>query len=278
MKTILVPTDFSTSADNAIDYAAEIAKAANAKLVLFHVYNIPVVPAEAPIAMPTEEIEKEAMNELQKIKQRLDMKYGEQLSVRCECEFGFPVEEINSYAKECNADLIVMGMEGTGILTEKLIGSITTTLIKKANCPVLAIDGHVQFTSIKKIAFASDYNQTNNKLALAPLKELAGLFQSHIYILNVVPEGEEIPSMDKAAEGIKLEHSLEGTDHSFHFMSNKDVVEGINQFVEEQKIDMVAMIPHTHSFFQNLFQEPMSKRMAFHTKAPLLTLHEHDNG
>ncbi|MCW3083852.1 MAG: hypothetical protein JWP12_1218 [Bacteroidetes bacterium] len=276
MKTILAPTDFSTSADNAIDYAAEIAKATNAKLVLFHVYNIPIVPAEAPIAMPTEEIEKDAMAELQKIKQRLDMKHGEQLSVRCECELGFPVEEINSFAKTCNADLIVMGMEGTGALTEKLIGSITTALIKKANCPVLAIDEHVQFTSIGKIAFASDYNQTNNKLVLAPLKEFAELFKSHIYILNVVPEGEEIPSIDKAVEGIKLEHLLEGTDHSFHFKNNKNIVDGINQFVEEQKINMVAIIPRKHQLFQNLFQESTTKRMAFHTKIPLLALHEQE--
>lgn len=61
MKTILVPTDFSKIARNAIDYAVEIAKLTKAKLVLFHVYHVPVVPVEIPIVMPIDEVKKETM-------------------------------------------------------------------------------------------------------------------------------------------------------------------------------------------------------------------------
>jgi nucleotide-binding universal stress UspA family protein len=274
MKTILAPTDFSECALNAIDYAAEIAVLTKAQLIIFHVYSLPVVPMEAPIALPVDELEKEAMDDLKKIEKSLHDKYGAQLSVKCVTELGYPVEEIHEYAKLCSADLIVMGMEGTGVLTEKVIGSITTALIKKSNCPVLAINRNIKFTSLKKIVFASDYNEINSRSVLTPLKELAELFKSHIYILNVVPEGETVATISKAVEGIKLEHLLEGIDHSFHFTTNNNVIEGINQFVDEKKIDMVAMIPRTHSVFKNLFQETSTKRMAFHTTVPLLTLHE----
>jgi nucleotide-binding universal stress UspA family protein len=276
MKTILVATDFSKIAQNAIDYAVEIAKLSKAKLILFHVYNVPVIPAEIPIALPMDEIEKETMLSLKKIETSIHLKHGKNLPIECKCVCGFPVEEINLFSKENKIDLIVVGMEGegTGYLTERLIGSITTSLIKKAKCPVIAIDKRVKFKRIKKIALACDYEETHNKSALAPLKEFAHLFKSHIYVLNVVPELETAPAMNIAVAGIKLEHSLEDVDHSFHQTKNEDVIEGINDFVDTNKMDMIVMIPGMHTVLKDMFREPNTKRMAFHTKIPLLALHE----
>ena len=167
-----------------------------------------------------------------------------------------------------------MGMKGTGYLREKLIGSITTSLIKKAKSPVLAIDRRVKFGSIKKIALACDYTETKSKSILDPLKELAHLFKSHIYVLNVVRELDTVPPVSKAVAGIKLDHSLEGINHSFHYTKSEDVIEGINDFVDEKKVDMLVMIPRMHTMLQNILHEPHAKRMAFHTKVPLLALHE----
>lgn len=274
MKTILVPTDFSKAAHNAIDYAAEIAKLTKAKLILFHVYHVPVVPSEVPIVPSMDEMEKNSLDGLKKIERNIHLKHGNKFAVECKCRCGFPVDEINLFTEENKIDLIVMGMEGTGYLTEKLIGSVTTSLIKKAKCPVLAIDKYVKFRSIKKIVLACDYTETNNKSILNPLKEFANLFKSHIYVLNVVRELETIPTINEAVAGIKLDHLLEGVNHSFHYAKSEDVIEGINDFVEEKKIDMVIMIPRMHTALQNLFHEPNTKRMAFHTKVPLLTLHD----
>ncbi|MDF2439002.1 MAG: hypothetical protein K0Q95_3378 [Bacteroidota bacterium] len=274
MKTILVPTDFSEAAANAIDYAVEIAKLSQAKLILFHVYHLPVVPAEVPVVMPIEETKSESIKGLKKIERSLYIKHGEQMAIECTARLGFPVEEINLFAKECKADLIVMGMEGTGYLTEKLIGSITTSLIKKSQCPVLAIAKNVRFTSLKKVVLACDYNHIENKGVLSPLREMAKQFKSHLYLLNVVPATNELPTVSKAVEGMKLDHMLEEIDHSFHYVKGGNIIEGINDFVEENGIDMVAMVPRKHSWWQNLFEEPTSKAMAFHTKTALLTLHE----
>lgn len=273
MKIILAPTDFSEIAGNAIDYAVEIAVCSNAKIILFHVYHVPVVPSEIPIMMPVDEIERDSMESLKKIERKIHQKHGSKLIIECHCKYGFPVDEINFFAEENKIDLIIMGMEGTGYLTEKLIGSITTSLIRKAKCPVLAIDKEVRFKNIKKIVLASDYGEIKNKSILAPLKEFAHLFKAHVYILNVARELEIIPSVSKAVEGIKLDHLMEEINHSFYYAKNEDIIEGINDFVEEKQIDLVAMIPREHATIQSLFIEPNTKRMAFHTKVPLLALH-----
>jgi nucleotide-binding universal stress UspA family protein len=275
MKTILAPTDFSPTAKIAINYAVEIAKHAKAKLILFHVFPVPFVPAEAPITPPVDEIEKECMEDLKSIEKKLRMKHGDSITIECACSCGFPVEEINRYAEENEIDLIVMGMEGAGYLTEKMIGSITTSLIKKAKRPVLAIDKHIKFRAINKIALACDNAEAKDKSILDPLKELALLFKSHIYVVNVVPESEVIASVDKSFSNfIKVNGLLKGIDHSFHFTSNDDVVDGINNFIDDQKIDLIVIIPRVHSILKQLFHPPVSKHMVFHTKVPLLALHE----
>jgi nucleotide-binding universal stress UspA family protein len=273
MKTILAPTDFSKIARNAIDYSVELAKITGAKIILFNVFQIPMIPAEVPIMLPIDEIQKNTMDALNKIKKDIISEHTDNLLIECKCISGFPVEEINRSAKENKVDIIIMGMAGAGYLTEKLIGSITTSLIKKAKCPVLAIDKYVKFRRVEKIVLACDYAEIDNKCILEPLEEFVYLFKAHLYILNIIGPLERV-TMSKAVSSVKLERLLEGTSHSFHYKENEDVVKGINDFVEENKIDMVVMIPRIHNVFKNFFQEPHTKSMAFHTKIPLLALHE----
>lgn len=274
MQTILIPTDFSENSENALDYAIELAKITIAKIFLLHVYQPIVVPSEVPIIIPTEELEENSKKELHKIGKRIHQEHGSNLTVEYVTRCGFPAEEINLFSEKKKVDLIVMGVEKTDSLTEKMIGNITSAVIKKAKCPVLSIDKHVKFKKIKKIALACDYEETNNNVILGPLTEFSKFFDAHIYVLNVTQEMETITTVKKAAQGVKLNHSLEKLNHSFHYTMNEDVIDGINSFVDKMEIDMVVMIPRIHSALHNLFHEPNSKRMAFHTRVPLLALHE----
>lgn len=274
MKTILVPTDFSKISHNAIDYAVQIASLTKAKIILFHIYYVPIITSDVMVVPPIDELDEGCTTSLTKIGNSIHEKYGKKIDIEYKCKYGFPIDEINSFAIESKADLIVMGMQGAGYLSEKIMGSITTSLIRKSKCPVLAIDSHVKFKPIKKIVLASDFNEISNKDILKPLKEFVHLFKSELSVLNVVPELETVPMMSKAKSGIKLEHALEDVKHSFYFSQNEDVVDGINDFIKANNMDMVVMIPRKHSFLKSVFNETDTKRIAFHTKVPLLAIHE----
>lgn len=274
MKTILVPTDFSNISKNAINYAVELAKLTKSKIILFHAYYVPIVTTDVMVIPPMEEIEESNLSVLKKIEKTIYKKYGKQVVVECKCKYGFPIDEINEFAKKNHVDLIVMGMHGSGELAEKLIGSTTTSLIRKSSCPVLAIDRKVKFKLIKKIALACDYEAIANTKIFDPLKEIVRLFKSHVNVINITPVDEKLPTVSKAIAGIKLEHALEDVNHTFWFAKNENVVNGINDFVREKKMDMVVMIPRKHSLLKSIFNEPETKRIAFHTKVPLLALHE----
>lgn len=274
MKTILIPTDFSKSAENALDYAIEIAKHTGSKLILFHAYQLPLETSELPVMPTLEEIEKQVVKNLKKIERRVKKKY-EHLEVRSEYKSGFPVEEIRLCAERNKANLVVMGLHGAGFLKEKLIGSVATVLIKSSRCPVMIINQNVKFRTIKKIAFAFDYTEIKDRSALAPVIEFTSLFKSHIYIFNVVKSQlQAVSSISKAVDGMKLAHALKDAEHSFHYSENEDIVEGINQFVLDNKIDLVVMVPHKHSPLHKLFNPSQTQKMAFHTRIPLLTLSE----
>jgi len=275
MKTILVPTDFSKASDNAIEYAVEIAKATHAGLILFHAYRVPIIATEAVVVIPaTGDIEQYALHNLKETKRKIQLQHRIGLEIECICKCGFAVEEINFYTNEHAIDFIVMGMHGAGYLTEKLIGSVTTSLIRDSNCPVMAIDQHVKFRTIKKIVLACDYKKIRKPL-LWTLKDIAQLFDSHIYILNIMNEAELVLNDSQSAScGSALEHAFSRVEHSFHYKTNEDVVDGINEYVINEQMDMVVMIPRKHSGLETLFHEPNTKRMAFHTHVPVLALHE----
>lgn len=276
MKTLLVPTDFSKTSDNAVDYAVEIAKVTHAKLILFHAYHVPVITTEEVVAVPDfKEIERCAVDNLKRIERIIHLKYGRNIVTECVCKCGFAVEEINLFTKETKTDLIIMGMKGTGYLEEKLIGSVTTSLMQESACPVMAIDEHVKFKAPKKIVLACDYLETNHTSVLKPLRQLANLFNAHVYVLNVVSHSENSPKIPEAIpDHKKIENSLTDVQHSFHYLKDESVIDGINAFVSERKMDMVVMIPRKHSMFKKIFKEPNTKRMAFHALVPVLALHE----
>lgn len=275
MKTILAATDFSKASRNAVNYAAEIARKSNARLILFHSYMPPIIVSDVPVVMSLpEDVEKNALKTLRRMTSGLILKYGKNLKPELVCKYGMAVDAINTFAKERQVDLIVMGMEGSGYLEEKLVGSITTTLIAKCETPVLSIGKKIKYKAIKKIALATDYLAVGNSAVLNPLKDIAGLFKSHIYVLNVVPDTKTLPNVKQAIQGIHIENALKGCNHSFHATVNKNVAEGINEFVATNKIDMVVMIPRRHSVFKTVFKGRQTKKVAFHSSASLLTLHE----
>ena len=276
MKTILVPIDFSKPSINALMYAAEIAKLTKSKLILLNVYTMPISSIETPVVMPIWiDIEKDCMEALEKQKRILNRKYGKSLEIKCVCKMGYAVQEIIKQSiSENNIDLVVMGMRGAGYLSEKLIGSVTTKLIKQSDCPVLVINEKVKFKSIKKIVLAYDYEKNLNKTVLNPLKEFVKLFKSQIFVLNVVDPTQKVPSLKNAVAGVGIEHNLEEVKHSYHFIKSEDVIKGINTFVANKRADMIVIVPRKHKFLKSILHERNTKKMAFHTSLPLLALHE----
>lgn len=272
MKTILVPVDFSSTAENAAEYAFEFAKYAKAKLLLLHVYSVPVPVADVPVTViPLEEVERESIKELKAFNKKLTHKYPG-IETEIITRAGFVVEEILMMLEERKPDLVIMGLAGDS-KSKGIFGSNTTTIIKRAKCPVLTIPSGIRFKKPEKIALACDYSAIVPDDVVNKFKEYVHLFGAKVLVFDVLRRAELV-TYQKAAAEVNLENSLVDIGHSLYYPSGDNLPEEANSFIERQNVDMLVMIPHNYSFFQKLFHRSATKKMAFQAKVPLLTIHE----
>jgi len=274
MKTILVPTDFSGVANNALEYAMALASGSGAEIVILNVYHMPVPAGEMPLALVSpQEIVGHSTERIEELESAMRIMSQGKFHVRSLLRQGFAAEEIVSVAKEINADLVVMGRKGATSSVAVLVGSVATAVLRKSKTPVLTIPSKARFKPVKNIALAFDYNNEPGDQVTELLKSLAKLFKAQIQVVNIVGP-EEIPGMQAAIAGVRLEDGLATIPHQLHFKEGEDVVHELRKFIRVNQSDWLVMIPHTYNFLNNLFHKSITRQAAFHIEIPLLTIHD----
>jgi len=142
LRHIVCPTDFSPAAAHAVEYAAEMARAFGAELLLLHVIPAMNYPLRSfgmawPLPNLHEELRVHAAAELEKVKNGI----GSGVSVRTELRDGDAHAQVLACAKANHADLIVMGTQGHTGLKHALLGSTAERVLRLAECPVLTVRG-----------------------------------------------------------------------------------------------------------------------------------------
>jgi len=275
MKTIVAATDYSKTSLNAVHYAAELALKTKSKLLLYHAFGVPVITSEAVVvAVPFEDMEAANNKRLNSITKNLKKKYSNTVEISYLTQMGFVADTFETMIEAKKADLLVMGIKAAGKVSEIVIGSTASDMAGRVKCPVLIVPEKASFTKLKKIVFANDNEKISNTANLKILLELASIFKSKLFLLNVRDPDKLISSEKKKAS--EIEKYFKGIEHSIDFVNNKydDVVAGINEFVKDNNTDMVAMISRKHSLLNRIFTETNTKKMAFHTNVPLLSLHD----
>ena len=255
MKRLLIPTDFSPVAHKALHYAVDIALKNQATVVMLHVQEGESVPEES--------FREFVGNEpgIHKLMYEMVIRTGD------------TVEAINRFANENKVDLIVMGTKGAN--NQKVADSITARVIDTVDCPVLAIPHECAVpVKIQKIAFATDYKQVKNPLALGSLTTFARIFDAEVHVLNVKNEAQKWNATDREMAEGNLEYFLESIDHFYNFADNPDLEEGIYDFVKAHHIDLLAMMPRKHLKTEKDTKGRLTENIALKTEIPLLTFHE----
>ena len=142
-QNILVPTDLSEGAEEALDYACELAKKFGAKLHLVNVIGIPTLGVpELGVAITSTVIDSIIRDNQTALDKLAEQK-------RCKAQIGEVIlrtgdarDVINQTAKELQCDLIVMGTHGRRGVSRALLGSVTETVVRTAPCPVLTVRAH----------------------------------------------------------------------------------------------------------------------------------------
>lgn len=183
-------------------------------------------------------------------------------------------DALEAAIKRYHIQMIVMGTKGASGAKEFLFGSNTVSVIHKIRgCPVLTIPNQYDFVAPKKIAFSTDFNRFYEEKELAPFKEISDLFNSEINIVHLNNE-EHLNEVQEFNTKI-LENYLQ--DYNYHFFripNHGKIAIDINDFIEDQKINMLAMVNYKHSFIEKITREPVIKTIGFQPTIPFLVIPE----
>jgi len=280
MKNILFPTDFSPNADNALNYAVEIARKIKGNLILFHAYSVqlidPNMPAEIYLSAYQEE-EKSAKENLETLSKRLiESNKGDDgsslFNIDTIVSQGLVVDEVLALSDEFKIDMIIMGTHGASGITEFILGSNTASVIEKASIPVLAIPHNIDYGNINNIVYAYD-DIMSGLPKFNRLLDFAKIYDSEITLLHIIESGKDTTELNKK-EFEKIKGAVNYGKIRLELVKEENILEGINDYVNSNNVDILAMTIKKRSLFDKIFSRSLTKKMAYHTKVPLLALHK----
>lgn len=276
MKNILLPTDFSEHAFNAIRYAVQLFKNEKCTFYLLNTYS-PVIydtdysTRNSRIADPDEIHRRKSLPDLRKTQTQIKREFPNDKHIfKVVSSSKLLTEEVQQQVTENEIDLVIMGTQGATGAKQILFGSQTVDVINNTLCPVLAIPSYFDFKEPANILFPTDLTAEYLGMKIKILKHISLLFSSRIYILHVL-ENEELTEDQEKQKNV-LARELEGIAHEFHIQKKNNLSEAIEKFQNEYSVDILVMINNKHSFFENLLRSPIIKKIGFLTKIPFLVI------
>jgi nucleotide-binding universal stress UspA family protein len=270
--TIIAATNFSAIANNAVTYAAELAKSANAKLILFNSFTLTVHSANSQITA-------EAMqNQLVAASARVET-FGKDLAdlysieVSCFCSYSFLEEELNSLIDNYKAQLVVMGMAKRSF-EQDLIGNSTTSVIKNLNIPVLAVPLKAHFHKAKKILYACDTISLSSIKRFSWLRQVVGTLGAEIEFFSVDEKLDEIKQEQGMASALLnsvIEEELSQVKYIYKTVRSNAVINEIQKEMNNYGADLLVMVPQKYGFWDSLVHKSKTRIMAAGLDIPLLS-------
>ena len=234
MKKILIPTDFSANAYNAISYAMKLYKNEETTFFLMNTYTPAVYQSEYLLFSPGQiglgDIYQEnSEKKLNQVKRCIEEEFNNpKHSFIIHSAFNTLVYEVEETVENEKIDVVVMGTQGATGAKEILLGTNTVHVIKNAKCPVLVVPPKYSYVAPKEILFPTDYEVDYSKTQLKQLIDIARANSAKIEVLYV-SSGNEL-TIDQLENKSKLGELLGDLPHRFHDVTDQEIITAINTF------------------------------------------------
>ncbi|MEY4594093.1 MAG: hypothetical protein RIQ47_503 [Bacteroidota bacterium] len=273
MKLIFASTDFSSTANNAVEYAAALAEMYNAHLIVGHAYDVPAMFTDAPLTTIKDarmQLKELSTGKLKKLTKKL-IKTHPKLRMDTVSLEGVAHQKITEYALKKGVDLLVVGSTGTSRIQRLLMGSTTARVIRDARCAVLTIPQGVKFNGIKRMVYATDLHDDNIRAASMVIPfattfdaELAFVFVDDKHLLH---DDISVERMTK-----KIKSRVKYKKLSGYIAKNTNISRGLEYFLKKNPSDMLVLFTHERHFIDSLFNQSITRLVAYQSDLPLLSV------
>lgn len=278
MKKIIIPTDFSSNAYNAIAYTLQLFSGEKCLFYLSHAYSPPMPEPSNTMTSATtanqimEIARKSAQERLKEVLTQINTSYNNpDHSFETIAAFGFLIDAIYEVGNEKKIDLIVMGTKGASGIKEVLLGSNTARIINDSSFPLIVVPEVAIYEPYKEITFLTDYDYYFERSELKPLIELVNQTGAALHVVHVLEKGDKL---DKKKELVRehLDDIVKPAKVSYHLLTDKSVEKAATLFIQSRNTELLCMVTKKHSFLDRLFKKLNTREMSFHTKIPMLVL------
>jgi len=275
MATVIVITDFSQSAQNALQYACAFS-AASSKVELLLV-NISAVPASySGDGVSMAAINDALADRIDKMKEEVEKAAAifPADRIKYQALIGGFIKTLKELVDEEQAVLIIMG---TPAAYGEIFAWDTDTLraLTELPIPVLAIPKDVLYKPIQQISFASIPGHLHSASPIASIKKFVKYTGAKLHVVTVAVPGQDAQNEMEAENALRKQ--LEELDPVYHTINDLHIVQAIGHFVEEQHIDLLVVRPRKHGIWYNLFHKSYTKELARLNLIPVMALHNEWN-
>jgi nucleotide-binding universal stress UspA family protein len=274
MKTLLLLTDFSETAESAAQYACTLVRQLNiSTIVLYHSYPIPVPVTEPSLWVGGSEIVPQVIiQNLMDLEKQIREKIPKETVIRHRAD-NIPLSEINEVVTEEDAGLVVMGTLNKNRLEEIILGSNAIAVCQSCDCPVILVPAHIDIHPVGKIIFACDMKEVKETIPEANLKNILDEFNVPLTVINVDYEDKHFKA-ETTWNTKKLHDMLQDYDPDYNNISNDNIIGGIIEFARQYPSAIVLLIAKAHNFMEGLFYRSLTRKLASVSPFPLLILRE----
>ncbi|CAI2766612.1 universal stress protein [Flavobacterium collinsii] len=271
MKRILVPTDFSEHAEDALKVASQIAKKNNSEIIILHMLELPSQMNDAILggtSIPETMLFMKKANEM--LDQISSRPYLEGIQITEIVKIDKPIHGITQIGKEYEIDLIIMGSHGSSGIEELLIGSNTEKVVRNSEIPVLVIKKNNTNFRASDIVFASDFSP-ETKIPFEKFLKFTKVFDSKIHLVTICTPNSFKPTheVQQTIDAFVTEFNL--TNYTAQIYNDTNIEKGIINFSNSINADIIGMCTHGRTGFAHFFNGSISEGLVNHAIRPVLT-------
>lgn len=289
MKNILIPVDFSDYTWTQIQYALDFTKNSACEIRLIHVFddpfvenNMPPNTTNNPVTEYTEELihkmETDAYANMQmmmaKVREATKDRKDPDFIVSSSVRRGLAVDEILNEARTWRPHLIIMGTKGHSKINRVMFGTVTQSVIKHAHIPLLALPLHYTFRKISNVLYGTNFNNYD-VYAIGKMMRLLQDSECKFHITHFNLD-DDIETDEKNMRQLsnQVENDYRNARLHFEIINSAKLKKGIEEFIADYAIDLVALTARKMNMWQNLFTKSNTIMLLNSTKIPLLVFHE----
>ncbi len=270
MDTILVATDFSQAAGNAVEYAVRFAMRLNAQLYLLHVSQAPAIIGDVPMKDEEAEIREKAGSKLKEQVEIIKTETAGKVTVDTELRIGDFNEELESATEVVKPSLVVIGNPEKSALDRFFFGNHTVHTVKHLRCPVLTIPPERRFSGIHRIAMVYDSGLEIDPLDSGMVSGIVKAFHAELHLIQIGEKSGFIAS--KATRPGALHAMVKNIGANYHFITVENSYTGIVDFTEKNRIDLLILWPGIQGSSEDTKDRIYNKQFILHSHLPVLSI------